>query len=168
MNLVYVVNEDGLFVRNDILREVVNNGERWVAQGWDGAIYDPRYEGGSVNADTGEVAGGSWVSSSAPPDPATDAMVRLTDVLNDHLDATAGQRRYDNRFTCALRAANPDSPFYAEGLAFSTWMDECNFTAYQIMAQCRAGQRAIPTDAELIAALPILVWPASPIPDGAV
>lgn len=102
------------------------------------------------------------------PVVAEDEAERLTAVLNAHLDATAGQRRYDNRFTCALRAANPDSPFHAEGMAFSTWMDECNFTAYQIMAQCRAGQRAIPTDAELIAALPVLTWPPSPIPDGAV
>ena len=92
---------------------------------------------------------------------------RLTAAINAHLDAVAGERRYDNRFTCSLRAGY-EGPFQAEGQAFSAWMDACNFTAYTIMAECKAGTRPVPTEAELIAAMPAMVWPDSPIPEGAV
>lgn len=104
---------------------------------------------------------GQWTA------PAELIQDRLTSALNAHLDAVAGERRYDNRFTCSLRAGY-EGPFQDEGLAFSTWMDLCNFTAYTIMAECKAGTRPVPTEAELIAAMPVMVWPDSPIPEGAV
>lgn len=90
----------------------------------------------------------------------------LVDVLNAHLNAVAGERRYDNRFTCSLRAGFA-GPFQAEGVAFAAWMDQCNLVGYTIMAEVKAGQRAAPTPAELIAAMPIIEWPPSPIPEGA-
>lgn len=90
----------------------------------------------------------------------------LTAVLNRHLDSVAGQRRYDSRFTCALRAGFP-GPFQEEGQVFAAWMDACNMAAYQLMAEVKAGSRAVPTEAELIAAMPTIEWPASPIPAGA-
>lgn len=91
---------------------------------------------------------------------------RLTDALNQHLDAVARQRRYDNRFTCSLRAGFT-GPFQAEGLAFAAWMDVCNLTAYQIMAEVKAGLRPIPTEEELVAEMPTIQWPPSPVPEGA-
>lgn len=92
---------------------------------------------------------------------------RLTTALNNHLDSVAGQRRYDDRFTCSLRAGYP-GPFQVEGQTFAAWMDACNMTAYGIMAQCKLGLRQIPTEAELIALMPAIVWPPSPIPPDAV
>ena len=91
----------------------------------------------------------------------------LTRSLNTHLDSVAAQRRYDSRFTCALRAGFP-GPFQAEGLAFAAFMDECNMVGYTMMKRARAGEIPIPTAAELIAAMPPMVWPPSPIPEGAV
>lgn len=90
----------------------------------------------------------------------------LTAALNRHLDAVAGERRYDSRFTCALRAGFP-GPFQEEGQVFAAWMDACNMSAYQMMAEVKAGSREVPTEAELIAALPVIEWPPSPIPEGA-
>jgi hypothetical protein len=90
----------------------------------------------------------------------------LTKTLNQHLDGVAGLRRYDSRITCALRAGFP-GPFQEEGRVFAAWMDACNMAAYQLMADVKAGSRAVPTDAELIAAMPVIEWPASPIPVGA-
>lgn len=95
------------------------------------------------------------------------AQASLTAALNRFLDSKASERRYDNRFTCALRAAFA-GPFQAEGIAFATWLDQCNITAYSIMAECKAGVRPIPTEQELIAEMPVLVWPESSIPEGAV
>lgn len=92
---------------------------------------------------------------------------RLVGVLNNHLNAVAAQRRYDDRFTCALRAGFA-GPFQSEGLAFAAFMDECNMVGYSMMKRAKAGEIPVPTDAELIAAMPVMVWPPSPIPEGAV
>lgn len=91
----------------------------------------------------------------------------LIEALNTHLNSVAGERRYDSRFTCALRAGFP-GPFQAEGLAFAAFMDECNMVGYTMMERAKAGEIQVPTDAQLIAAMPAMVWPPSPIPDGAV
>jgi hypothetical protein len=103
------------------------------------------------------------VAHAATPD---EIEVALTSVLNRHLDAVAGQRRYDSRFTCALRAGFP-GPFQEEGQVFAAFMDDCNMDAYQLMAKVKAGDAPVPTEAELIAALPVIAWPPSPIPAGA-
>lgn len=95
-----------------------------------------------------------------------DVEATLTAVLNRHLDAVAGQRRYDSRFTCSLRAGFP-GPFQEEGQVFAAWMDACNMAAYQLMAEVKTGSRKVPTEAELIAAMPVIEWPPSPIPAGA-
>ena len=76
-----------------------------------------------------------------------------------HFDVTAQSRRYDNRITCALRAGYP-GPFHAEGLAFASWMDECNATAYGLLAEVQAGTRPMPESAsDALALLPAMVWP---------
>lgn len=91
----------------------------------------------------------------------------LTQALNRHLDSVAAQRRYDSRFTCMLRAGFA-GPFQAEGQAFAAFADECNMVGYALMKRAKAGEIPVPTDAELIAAMPAMVWPPSPIPEGAV
>jgi chromosome segregation ATPase len=91
---------------------------------------------------------------------ATQALIdSYTRALEAHYDATAQQRRYDNRYTCTVRAGYA-GPFQAEGLAFAQWMDACNATAYQIMAAVQAGQRAMPASpAALVAEMPAIAWP---------
>lgn len=102
-----------------------------------------------------------------PPPTPEDIQTTLTNALNRHLDSVAGQRRYDNRFTCALRAGFL-GPFQDEGLAFAAFMDECNMTGYLILQSVKAGLEPVPTEAGLIARMPVMVWPPSPIPEGAV
>lgn len=94
------------------------------------------------------------------PTPKTndEIIAELTASLEAHYDTTAQERRYDNRITCALRAGYA-GPFQAEGQAFAVWMDTCNALAYQIMAECMAGTRPIPTVDELLAEMPELVLP---------
>ena len=78
-----------------------------------------------------------------------------------HMDATARQRRYDNRLTCALRAGYP-GPFQAEGIAFAGWMDQCNALAYQLLAEVVAGTRPLPESPQaLIDLLPVMIWPGA-------
>ena len=87
-----------------------------------------------------------------------EIIAELTQVIEAHYDAIAQTKRYDNRFTCALRAGYT-GPFQAEGVAFAQWMDTCNAYGYQVMADCLAALRPVPTEAELIAELPPIVWP---------
>ncbi len=83
----------------------------------------------------------------------------FTAALEAHYDAKARERRYDSRYTCALRAGYA-GPFQAEGAAFAGWMDTCNAIAYTALEQVEAGQRAMPeSPSALINELPELVWP---------
>jgi len=80
--------------------------------------------------------------------------------MTDLFDTTAQSKHYDNRITCALRAGY-QGPFHDEGVAFATWMDNCNAQGYAMLAQVQAGMMAMPaTVADALALLPELQWPA--------
>ena len=96
-----------------------------------------------------------------PAPPSIEEQIAVFDAaLVAHLDATARQRRYDNRVTCALRAGYPGA-FQAEGIAFAGWMDQCNALAYQLLAEVVAGTRPLPSSPQaLIDLMPAMVWPS--------
>lgn len=79
-------------------------------------------------------------------------------VLTNYLDSVAQQKKYDNRITCALRAGYA-GPFQVEGTTFASWMDQCNYQAYQLLDQVIAGIIPEPTIEEFIASLPAFTWP---------
>lgn len=108
---------------------------------------------------------GKWTTTWIAP-TSEEIEADLDAKFNAYLDSVARQRRYNDRFTCAIRAGYP-SAFQAEGVAFATWMDQCNVIAYQIMAEVKSGARPVPTFEEFIAELPEMVWPESIIPEGA-
>ena len=96
-----------------------------------------------------------------PAPPSIEEQIAVFDAaLVAHLDATARERRYDNRVTCGLRAGYP-GPFQAEGMAFAGWMDQCNALAYQLLAEVVAGTRPMPDSPQaLIDLMPAMVWPS--------
>lgn len=75
------------------------------------------------------------------------------------MDGKAKERGYDNITKAALRAALPDSPYHAEGLAYGHWMDAVYAKCYEVMAMVELNQIPEPTEAELIAMLPTLALP---------
>ena len=94
-----------------------------------------------------------------PPPSLPERIAAIGAALDAHLDATAQQRRYDNRLTCALRAGYP-GPFQAEGVAFASWMDACNALAYQLLGEVMQGARPMPDSPQaLIDLLPVMDWP---------
>ena len=97
-----------------------------------------------------------------PEPPSLEEQIAVFDAaLVAHMDATARERRYDNRVTCALRAGYP-GPFQAEGIAFASWMDQCNALAYQLLAEVVAGTRPLPESPQaLIDLLPVMIWPGA-------
>lgn len=78
--------------------------------------------------------------------------------MESHYDAVAQAKNYDTRYTCALRAGYA-SAFQTEGIAFATWMDECNVYGYTEMEKVQQGIRPMLTVDELIAELPEPPWP---------
>lgn len=78
--------------------------------------------------------------------------------LDEHIDNTAKSKGYDNRVTCTIRAGYIN-PWQQEGITFGQWMDSCYVKAYQIQADVLAGTRTTPTAEELIAEMPVVVWP---------
>lgn len=102
----------------------------------------------------------NWVADYVPPPPPVPTLEDFDRALTAHLDATAQQRRYTDRSTCALRAGY-DGPFRAEGQAFASWMDTCNAFAYSLMADVQAGKQPMPASpAAFVKLLPEMVWPA--------
>lgn len=86
-------------------------------------------------------------------------LVTYVNALTNHLDTVAQSRNYDNRITCSVRAAYP-GPYQAEGIAFGSWMDQCNQIGYQMLADYQTGLISQPTVEELITSLPEMIWPA--------
>lgn len=74
------------------------------------------------------------------------------------LDTTAQAKHYDNIISCCSYAGAPND-FQAEGQAAIEWRGNVWATCYTIMAQVQAGTIPAPTIPELLAMLPVMVWP---------
>lgn len=92
-----------------------------------------------------------------PPPTDAEIMARLESAVDAHINAVAQAKGYDSRVTCALRAGYVN-PWQAEGAVFGAWMDDCYTYCYQVLADVQNEVRTIPTEAELIAELPVMVW----------
>lgn len=79
--------------------------------------------------------------------------------LSDYLDKQAQARGYTTIYTASLRAALVNSPYYAEGVAYGTFMDACNAKGYEVLVQVKAGTITLPTVEDFISMLPVLVLP---------
>ena len=82
---------------------------------------------------------------------------QLTAAVQHVLDAKAQELNYDSCLSVCSYIDTGVPKFDAEGIAFRKWRSSVWAKGYEILAQVQAGQRAIPTEAELIAELPQLV-----------
>lgn len=114
--------------------------------------------GAEVLAAINAGAAGAVAPYVAPVKTAAQIQRELELVLDKHIDGVARSRGYDNRITCTMRAGYAN-PWQAEAIAFGQWMDACYVIGLGIANAVKAGTRAIPTEAELIAELPPMVWP---------
>lgn len=100
-----------------------------------------------------------------PPEPTpehipTEAEIQkqLTDAVQNWMDSTVQVRNYDNINSACTYANSTDHIFAAEGLACVKWRDAVWRKCYDMLAEVKAGTRAIPTAEEVIAELPALEW----------
>ena len=88
-----------------------------------------------------------------------EVQAHFVNEIQRHLDETARSRAYDGILSLCTYATSPSQKFAAEGQAGVAWRDACWTKGYEILGECQAGTRAIPTPEELIADLPAMVWP---------
>lgn len=82
---------------------------------------------------------------------------QLTGAVQRVLDSKAQELLYDSCLSVCSYIDTGVSKFDAEGRAFRAWRSAVWSKGYEILAQVQAGQRAIPTEAELLSELPQLV-----------
>jgi len=84
----------------------------------------------------------------------------LADAMQSHLDTTAQERGYDGILSLCSYATSANPRFGPEGQAGVSLRDAVWAYGYQIIAEVQAGTRPVPSAAELVAALPSIVWPS--------
>lgn len=97
-------------------------------------------------------------SKYTPPAPPPLTVADYTQAVQNHLDAAARQRNYDNIVSACSYAAAPNV-FQAEGIAYLNWRASVWQTCYGVLGAVEQALRPAPTIVELIAELPALVLP---------
>lgn len=93
------------------------------------------------------------------PDTQEQIIATLSIAVQAYLDITAKSRNYDGILSLCTYATSLDPIFNAEGQAGVIWRDACWRKSYEIMTAVQANIIAIPTVEELLAELPIIIWP---------
>lgn len=105
-----------------------------------------------------------WRDGAWNLDPARLAAARTEEVtaaIQRTLDQAAGRRRYDNAMSVRSYAGWGDgttNPYRAEAEAFAAWCAACWRSAGSIQDQVVAGQRPLPTVADVLAEMPTCPW----------
>lgn len=148
---------------------------------YSGGFYDAAIHGDKIPADAVEISSeqhatllaaqsqgkrivtdesGYPIAVDPPPPTAEQIIAQLTADVQQHMDAAAQSRGYDNIFTACTYAEEPAVPrFQAEGQSFRAWRSQVWDTCYAIMDDVQQGLRPTPTAAKLIAELPTLTLP---------
>lgn len=115
---------------------------------------------------------GSWTllpepEPEEPPEPEPETpeqtKVRMARVLQALLDSTAKAQDFDNIFTAVTYADEPVvARFQLAGAALRAWRSLVWAKGYEVMDAVLAGERPIPTEAELLAEMPAFVPPVLP------
>ena len=85
----------------------------------------------------------------------------IVSMVQELIDSTAQQKRYDTGESCCSYVGDPDEEFNADAVAFQAWRGRCWRTCYNILNSVTAG--TVPpedvTDEYVIERLPVMEWP---------
>lgn len=85
-----------------------------------------------------------------------ELLAYFTAVLQNHLDAEARKLGYDSCLSVCSYVDTGVPKFDAEGQAFRQWRSAVWQKGYAIVAAVKAGEREVPSEAELLAEIPLL------------
>lgn len=85
----------------------------------------------------------------------------IVNMVQELIDSTAQQKRYDSGESCCSYVGDPDEEFNADAVAFQAWRGRCWRTCYNILNSVTAG--TVPpeevTDEYVLERLPVMEWP---------
>lgn len=80
----------------------------------------------------------------------------IKNLVQNHLDSTAKDWGYDNIYTAITYVGDEDITYNKEGQMFKKWRSAVWVYVNQELAKLEQGLRAMPTEEEVIAELPLL------------
>lgn len=85
----------------------------------------------------------------------------IVNMVQELIDSTAQQKRYDTGESCCSYVGDPDEEFNADAVAFQAWRGRCWRTCYNILNSVKAGTVAPEdvTDEYVLERLPVMEWP---------
>lgn len=85
----------------------------------------------------------------------------IVNMVQELIDSTANQKRYDTGESCCSYVGDPDEEFNADAVAFQAWRGRCWRTCYNILDGVKAGTVAPEdvTDEYVLERLPVMEWP---------
>lgn len=103
------------------------------------------------------------------PVPFEEIVKRLDEAVLRHLETAARSRGYGDNSGSAMSATNSivsyiddkNPTFAAEAKVFKDWRSDVWVKCISIMGSVKSGEFSIPTEEQLIAELPVLVWPTA-------
>ena len=109
------------------------------------------------------VQGWTWdglrFAAPVPTSNQADTIRALTATLQGYLDREAQTHGYDGILSLCSYAASTHPRFGKEGREGIKFRDAVWAYGYQVLDDCEAGRRPVPTDEELLAGAPVLAWP---------
>ena len=155
--------------------EIIDHGEvkslgQWVKDAHSADAYgwlDNHMDETDLTFKPNATAGGIYYLKGYEPAAETrEEMIarRQTEIVNmvqNIIDETAHQKRYDDGLSCVSYEGDPDEEFNADAVAFKAWRGCCWRTCYNILNSVTAGTVAPEdvTDQYVIDRLPVMEWP---------
>lgn len=121
------------------------------------------------------------------PDPDNDRIIRVWDVVplsqeeleqrtqqenaqlvqdvaqavQTHMDTIVKSRNYDSILSACTYAVSSIPKYQQEGLACVEWRDSVWVKCFELLEEVQTGVRAKMTPTEVVAELPVLIWPTA-------